>query len=101
LPFPIQHGGNRRLQHQLTPHWPAVMPPCRCFLTMLIPNTADPVAEAQQLLMKLGYNVGTPDGKLGSRTANAIRLFQLQVGMRVTGNVSPDLLEAMRTKAGA
>lgn len=63
--------------------------------------SADPVAEAQQLLMKLGYNVGTPDGKLGSRTANAIRLFQLQVGMRVTGNVSPDLLEAMRTKAGA
>ncbi len=63
--------------------------------------TENPITEAQGLLIKLGYNVGTPDGKIGSRTANAIRLFQLQSGMKVTGDLSQQLLEAMRTKAGA
>ncbi len=59
-----------------------------------------PVSEAQELLTKLGFNVGTPDGQMGSRTANAIRLFQLQSGMKVTGEISPELLDAMRAKAG-
>ena len=62
---------------------------------------ADPITETQELLTKLGYNVGTPDGKMGSRTANAIRLFQLQSGMKVTGDVSTELIDVMRTKAGA
>jgi localization factor PodJL len=55
---------------------------------------------AQQLLVKLGYNVGEPNGKMGARTANAIRLFQLQQGLKVTGEVSPELLAAMQSKAG-
>lgn len=62
-------------------------------------SAADPVEEAQSLLTRLGFNVGTPDGKLGSRTVNAIRLFQLQSGLKVTGEVSPELLDAMRSKA--
>ena len=60
----------------------------------------NPVAEAQLLLSKLGFNVGTPDGKMGNRTANAVRLFQLQSGMKVTGEITPDLIEAMRSKSG-
>lgn len=63
-------------------------------------QAANPVAEAQSLLTKLGFNVGTPDGKLGSRTTNAIRLFQLQSGLKVTGEVTPEVLDAMRAKAG-
>jgi localization factor PodJL len=68
-----------------------------------IPEAADPnpIAEAQQLLSKLGFNIGVADGKMGSRTANAIRLFQLQSGMKVTGSISSELLETMRAKAGA
>jgi localization factor PodJL len=61
---------------------------------------ADPVAAAQQLLAQLGFNVGTPDGKMGARTANAIRLFQLQSGMKVTGEATPDLISALQAKAG-
>ncbi len=61
---------------------------------------ASPVAEAQALLGKLGFNVGTPDGKMGTRTANAIRLFQLQSGVKVTGEVTPELLGLMRSKSG-
>lgn len=60
----------------------------------------NPVSEAQKLLQKLGFDVGMPDGKMGSRTANAIRLFQLQSGMKVTGEVTPELLDEMRQRAG-
>jgi localization factor PodJL len=62
--------------------------------------TPEPVAEVQDLLTKLGYNVGDADGRMGSRTANAIRLFQLQSGMKVTGKLSPDVLDAIRAKSG-
>jgi localization factor PodJL len=63
-------------------------------------QAAGEIAEAQRLLTELGFNIGTPDGKMGSRTANAIRLFQLQSGLKVTGEVTPELLAAMRAKAG-
>lgn len=61
---------------------------------------ASPVLEAQQLLTRLGFNVGEPDGKMGTRTHNAIRLFQLQSGLQVTGELTPELLEAMRARSG-
>jgi localization factor PodJL len=60
----------------------------------------NPVRAAQELLNKLGFDAGTADGKMGARTANAIRLFQMQTGLQVNGNVSPELLAALRDKAG-
>lgn len=62
--------------------------------------TANPVQEAQELLTKLGFNIGNADGRMGTRTMNAIRLFQLQSGLKVNGEVTPELLDAMRAKAG-
>jgi localization factor PodJL len=62
------------------------------------PEIKDPIAQAQTLLSKLGFNIGEPDGKMGGRTANAIRLFQLQEGMAVTGDVSQELIAALQTK---
>ena len=58
------------------------------------------IGKAQGLLDKLGYNIGTADGKLGGRTSNAVRLFQLQQGMKVTGQVTPELIAAMESKTG-
>lgn len=60
---------------------------------------SDPVKSIQQLLQKLGYNIGNPDGRMGTRTVSAIRLFQLQSGMKVTGEVTPELLSEMQAKA--
>ena len=57
------------------------------------------VGKAQSLLDKLGYNIGAADGKLGGRTSNAIRLFQLQQGLKVTGQITPDLIAKMESKA--
>jgi localization factor PodJL len=55
----------------------------------------NPVQKTQELLMKQGFNIGVPDGRMGARTANAIRLFEMQSGMKVTGQVSAALLEAL------
>jgi len=62
--------------------------------------SGDPVMTAQELLSRLGFNVGKVDGKMTARTANAIRLFQLQSGMKVTGEATPDLISALQAKAG-
>jgi localization factor PodJL len=64
------------------------------------PPADDLVAEAQHLLLALGFNVGTPDGKLGSRTVAALRQFQQQSGLEVTGKITPEVLDAMREQAG-
>jgi localization factor PodJL len=56
------------------------------------------IKQAQDLLTGLGFNVGTADGRMGNRTANAIRLFQLQEGLRVTGEVTPELIEQLKNK---
>jgi localization factor PodJL len=53
---------------------------------------------AQDLLTSLGFNVGTADGRMGNKTANAIRLFQLQEGLKVTGEVTPELIEQLQIK---
>ncbi len=58
----------------------------------------DLVGTTQMLLDKLGYNIGQADGKLGGKTVNAIRLFQLQEGMKVTGEVTPELISALQSK---
>ena len=70
-------------------------------LTTAAPAAASTdIEEAQRLLSRAGFSVGTPDGKMNSRTSSAIRLFQLQAGMKVTGEVTPELLAALRAKAG-
>ena len=79
-----------------TAEQPAPAPKPQSAATPVVEN---PVVEAQALLSGLGFNVGTPDGRMGSRTANAIRLFQLQSGMRVTGEVTPELLNVMRAQS--
>ena len=60
----------------------------------------DPIGITQELLTRLGFNVGKPDGKMSARTANAIRLFQLQSGLVVTGEVNQDLISQLQAKLG-
>lgn len=62
--------------------------------------TTDPIGLTQQLLTKLGFNVGEADGKMSARTTNAIRLFQLQSGLKVTGEVNEDLISQLKAKLG-
>jgi localization factor PodJL len=61
-------------------------------------DRGNPMQEAQAFLRRLGFDVD--DGTTGSRTRTSIRLFELQSGMRVTGEVTPELLSRLRAKAG-
>ena len=54
------------------------------------------VYEVQKLLDEQGYDPGAVDGSFGDRTARAIRSYQQNNGMTVTGKVSQDLLDRLR-----
>jgi hypothetical protein len=68
------------------PPQPASGPPCSD--TLYSDNTTLMV---QQMLDALGYEVGTPDGNLGTQTIIAISEFQAEKGQTITGEVSPQL----------
>jgi localization factor PodJL len=58
----------------------------------------DVVLGVQTLLRRLGYDVGTPDGVAGPKTADAIRQFEKATGMNETGAVNPRLLAVLSSQ---
>jgi len=54
--------------------------------------------ELQELLARHGYDVGEPDGRLGSRTRSAIRHFQSRMGRVPDGFASASVLEQLRAR---
>ncbi|MBM4267580.1 MAG: peptidoglycan-binding protein [Deltaproteobacteria bacterium] len=54
------------------------------------------VRETQDLLNLNGYFVGPVDGVVGPRTSLAIRTYQANHGLSVTGGPSPELLDHLR-----
>ena len=59
--------------------------------------TPDQISEAQRLLERLGFNPGATDGKMSARTAEAIRQFERDNDLPVTGEASVTLLRQLRT----
>jgi membrane-bound lytic murein transglycosylase B len=59
------------------------------------------VEEMQILLNALGFDTGTPDGSVGSRTREAIRAFQLSKDMPADSYASFELLTTLRDLAPA
>lgn len=55
--------------------------------------------DTQEALLALGYEIGSIDGVIGSRTRKAIRNFQHGNGLPVTGKPSKELVIAMRKVA--
>ena len=49
----------------------------------------------QEALRDFGYTPGPSDGMLGLSTASALRAFQRQQGLRVTGRANPETLAAL------
>jgi membrane-bound lytic murein transglycosylase B len=58
--------------------------------------TRDQTIELQQRLMKHGYDVGNPDGKIGSKTREAVRQTQQQLKMIPDGFPTLELLNKMK-----
>lgn len=52
--------------------------------------------ELQRLLIARGYDVGEPDGAVGSKTRAAIQQIEQQLGMRPTGRPGGKVLQALK-----
>lgn len=61
--------------------------------------TPDQISEVQRLLQRLNYNTGATDGKMSTRTADAIRQFERANDLPVTGEASVSLLRQLRAAA--
>jgi len=58
------------------------------------------IKSAQQMLVNLGYDVGTPDGAMGPKTRNAVIRFERANGLPETGRVNAALIERLSLAAG-
>lgn len=52
--------------------------------------------ELQELLLKRGYDVGAPDGRIGEKTRSAVKDIQRQMGVPPTGRAGLQVLTALR-----
>jgi hypothetical protein len=59
------------------------------------------IAEIQRLLKSLDFDAGPADGKTGTKTIEAIRLYQGMAGLPVDGKPSQKLLDQIREVTGA
>lgn len=69
------------------------------------PQTADAatqweIQQAQEMLNTLGYDAGSADGFMGARTRNAIRAFESDMGLFMTGTVDQVLLDELDREVG-
>lgn len=62
--------------------------------------TRDVVEEMQNHLLKLGYNVGKPDGIAGKKTQLALLGFQKLTGLQQTGMLTSETIDKLRAVAG-
>lgn len=60
----------------------------------------DMIRRAQEALNAAGYNVGTPDGAAGTRTVSAIRGFQADRGIPISGTLDDATLTALGLGGG-
>ncbi len=58
----------------------------------------DVVLGVQSILTRLGYDVGTPDGVAGPKTAEAISAFEKAIGMPTSGTINPRLLAVLASQ---
>lgn len=64
-----------------------------------MPETPSPVAAVQEMLNNLGYDAGPNDGLMGPKTRGAIREFQTDAGLPVTGRIDSELLAQLQSNA--
>ncbi|MNI76655.1 putative peptidoglycan binding domain protein [compost metagenome] len=55
----------------------------------------------QRLLIAKGYELGEPDGMVGSRTRQALQAAQRELGLPTDGRAGQKALQALRASASA
>ncbi len=69
--------------------------------TVIDLSSPDTIVEVQTLLGEYGFDPGSVDGIMGSKTANAIRQYQAAAGLEQDGVISEALVLSLRTGAEA
>jgi len=88
VPLPKPRAGKRRV--------PAAAPP-----RAMASGSSDTVRRAQQALNAAGFNVGVPDGRPGTQTIKALKEFQADRQVPVTGKLDSETLKALRLTSGS
>jgi peptidoglycan hydrolase-like protein with peptidoglycan-binding domain len=65
-----------------------------------MPAEPSPVSAVQEQLNLLGYEAGPNDGLMGPKTRSAIRAFQKDAGLPVTGKIDSELLARLQSSSG-
>lgn len=63
-----------------------------------LPKGSPLVQEAQALLNGLGFNSGKPDGLIGSKTREAVRAFEQEIGQPQTGRIDQNLINLLKAR---
>ena len=84
-----------RLTHAASPRAEAADPSPTGSIPPAAPRDRGRVVALQSALNDLGYGPLTVDGRMGEATAEAIRRFELDNGMPITGLVDQDLIATM------
>lgn len=107
-----QQGAQQRAQGQIQPAQPrrqaAIVPQFQQqqpqMPTQLLPgNVPGPsreIAEAQEMLVRLGMQPGPVDGIMKPETAQAVRTYASIIGLQSDGTITPSLLNRLRQDAG-
>ena len=61
------------------------------------PIRTETIIQMQEILVQKGYNIGTPDGKLGPKTRSALKSFQKENGLKQDGYPNKDTLIKLNT----
>ena len=64
-------------------------------------NLTDTIRRAQQALNAAGFSVGVPDGRAGTQTLKALKEFQADRQLPVTGKFDSETLKALRLTSGS
>ena len=64
-----------------------------------MPASPSPVTAVQEKLNLLGYEAGPNDGLMGPKTRGAIRAFQKDAGLPVTGKIDSELLARLQSSS--
>ncbi len=67
---------------------------------VVLPRVSQLVADIQYSLINLGYDPGPVDGIMGPGTRAAVRSYQRDAGLLVTGRISKQLLKHIRSQGG-
>jgi peptidoglycan hydrolase-like protein with peptidoglycan-binding domain len=79
--------------------WQLLFSQANIFLpTLDFGSTGTLVRKVQGRLARNGYDVGAIDGQYGARTKNAVRKFQLDVGLDTDGMIAKATWKALSTK---